>query len=251
MGFEKRNSPNLQLEGVSRRVLKPLLITQRPPIRYFAYGANVCPHVMHRRGVRFASRAPAVLRQHRLTFNKRAYKHALPETVGFAHIEADEGSAVEGMLYELVEGELERLDGHERAPYHYRRERMEVETSDGRRVDCHVYRAHPSRVVPGLIPSRNYLNSILAGRHWFSESYLTMLQTWPTFDGHCACCLSVTACELLTDQGLEFAVCLTCSDQKRQLESGLGRQGGVREVAERRSVREACRIRNSHSVEPK
>lgn len=155
--------------------------------RYFAYGSNCDAAVMGRKGVSFASRTRATLGEHRLLFNKRALRKSLPDSIGFANIEPSPEGRVEGILYELTEADLERLDATERYPDHYERIRVSVETEDGP-AECWTYRARPDKVADGLVPSRNYLDHILAGGDFLSRQYYESLDSARTYSGTCACC---------------------------------------------------------------
>jgi len=189
---------------------------------YFAYGANVCVDMMRQRGIAFTGRVHAALPRYSLSFNKRAYKHRLPPHVGYAHVQPDAEASVEGVLYQVTAAALVQLDAHERAPQHYRRETVEVLTGDGPR-DCFIYRAHPDRLGEGLIPPRNYLNRILAGRDLFSVPYVSVLESWQTFDEQCLGCQAIARCELARVGQLEFAFCQVCLQSKVALERILGR----------------------------
>jgi hypothetical protein len=101
-----------------------------PVPRYFAYGSNLDPDQMVRRGVPFLSVVGAVLRDHRLAFDYPAPRRWL----GFAaDVVPEPGSLVEGALYELVsEGLLDVMDAWEGVPERaYERRLVGVEPIDG------------------------------------------------------------------------------------------------------------------------
>ena len=99
--------------------------------KYFAYGTNCNPAIMEQKSVHFTARQRAVLRSYRLLFNKRSLRERLPETIGFANIEACDDGTVEGILYDLVLGDLGALDKSERYPEHYDRIQVVVEADSG------------------------------------------------------------------------------------------------------------------------
>ena len=97
-------------------------------MKYFAYGSNCNPAILRRKGVEFTDRQRAELRGYRLMFNKKSLRAALPDNVGFANINEDAAGVVEGILYEIADTSLGRLDESERYPDHY--DRVVVEVAD-------------------------------------------------------------------------------------------------------------------------
>ena len=85
-------------------------------MKYFAYGTNCNRDVLERKQVGVGSRVRAALPDHRLLFNKRALRERVPEGIGFANIEPAEGQRVEGILYEIPDGDVPSLDAAERCP---------------------------------------------------------------------------------------------------------------------------------------
>ena len=84
-------------------------------VRYFAYGANVAPASMSRRGTAPAGSArPATVKDYRLTFGVPGAPYVEP---GFATIvrkdeageEEDGGLDVRGVVYDLTEEDWERV----------------------------------------------------------------------------------------------------------------------------------------------
>lgn len=151
-------------------------------VKYFAYGSNCDPAVMKRKGVGFGSRRRAVLRGFRLLFNKRAMRGNLPKDIGFANIAEDADGIVEGILYDIADGDLARLDGSERYPDHYDRIDVTVESEAGPHRCC-TYRAQPDKVCAGLTPSRDYLDHILAAGDFFSAQYREALERTQVYEG--------------------------------------------------------------------
>ena len=143
---------------------------------YFAYGSNMNPERMRKRGVPFFSYRRAVLKDHRLAFNKlcRLYEGGF----GCANVEPAKGEVVEGVLYEVDLSEaIPTLDYYEGYPNHYERKVLKVETDDGE-VEAFVYIAHPSKVREGLKPSPEYLYHLLEACRLglLSESYCERLK---------------------------------------------------------------------------
>lgn len=73
-------------------------------VRYFAYGSNLMAERLRERGVGFVSARPAVLRDHRLAFDK-----AGRDGSGRANVIRALGGQVHGVLYELTLDALDTL----------------------------------------------------------------------------------------------------------------------------------------------
>jgi hypothetical protein len=140
---------------------------------YFAYGSNMNPLRVATRGLRVSGCRGAQLGNLHLVFDKVGRDHP---TCAHANVVYRRGGCVEGVLYQLVEGaEILKMDPFERAPINYSRGVVHVETSDGS-VAAWTYFANPGVRRQGLLPERAYLNHLLAGRPYLSESYFQWLQ---------------------------------------------------------------------------
>ena len=148
-------------------------------MKYFAYGSNMDGDRLRGRGVSFSRREWAVLEGYRLVFNKRSSRD--PKE-GFANIVKDEGGLVEGILYEIAEEDIEKLDKYEGYPQHYDRQRVKVKMQSGEAVEAAVYIAKQEMTAEGLKPSRKYLNHLLKGCDLLSKEYCEKLQSTPTLD---------------------------------------------------------------------
>ncbi|MFH1514112.1 MAG: gamma-glutamylcyclotransferase family protein [bacterium] len=148
-------------------------------VHYFAYGSNMDPDRMIERRAFFTDRVFARLENYKLVFNKISNKN--PEE-GFGNIIPDGNSVVEGVLYEVEWDAIECLDIKEGYPAAYSREEIEVELSDGGKVEALVYIAREDKTRDGLKPSREYLSHYLKGKDLLSEEYYSWLETIETFD---------------------------------------------------------------------
>ena len=137
------------------------------------------PDRMKERGINFSKREHAILDGWRLKFNKVASRN--PQE-GYANIEKDEGSVVEGILYTIKDSDIEKLDKYEGYPDHYKRLRVRVKLDNGEKVETITYVAKCDKVREGLKPSREYLNHLLKGCDLLSEEYCKKLRRWVTLD---------------------------------------------------------------------
>lgn len=151
-------------------------------LKYFAYGSNCNPKILQIKGVGFFSRQRAVLQGYRLLFNKKSLREKLPDSIGFANIIEDPEGNVEGILYEINSKHLQSLDKSERYPNHYQRLTIVVQTDMGPE-QCWAYKANPDKLASGLVPTRDYLNHILAARDFFSQEYFDALKRIQTYTG--------------------------------------------------------------------
>ena len=199
-------------------------------MKYFAYGSNCNPAIMAEKGVEFTSRSPGTLRGYRLWFNKKAFREQLPDGIGFANIHADPAGTVEGLVYEIVDHHLSRLDESERYPAHYTRIRGAIETKSGRE-ECQAYQAQPDKTADGLVPSRNYLNHILAGEDFLSRQYYEALDQSPTYTSQCACCDSHGDVLFLFEAERSYTLCPPCREAQTVWGDTRGRKLTVAETS--------------------
>jgi gamma-glutamylcyclotransferase len=142
---------------------------------YFAYGSNMDAEQMKERcpSAKFVCRAK--LPSHRLAFTRMS----IIRRCGVADILRDETNDVWGVIYELVESELENLDkdeafrlGRPDDQNDYTRENCYVwhEGDAKRPLLVAIYRGHPQPNPP--LPNCDYKNLIVAGaRHWQLPGY--------------------------------------------------------------------------------
>jgi gamma-glutamylcyclotransferase (GGCT)/AIG2-like uncharacterized protein YtfP len=140
---------------------------------YFAYGSNMNVEVLKKLGVEPISQQKAQLRGYRLVFNKIVDKLF---GVGLANLDRSVNSLVEGVLYEIKEEDIPKLDELEGVPDDYFKMGVSVTGEDGRQIRSFAYLAHPEKVGAGLKPSRQYLQSMLVAATWLSKPYVEILE---------------------------------------------------------------------------
>ena len=181
--------------------------------KYFAYGSNCNPKIMEKKGVAFTSRMRAVLRGYRLLFNKKSLRERLPNVIGFANINECRECTVEGILYDIVAEHLTVLDDSERYPEHYDRIEVVVEADSGSE-NCWVYKAQRGKTADGLVPSRNYLNHILAGRDFLSRQYFDALDQSLTYKAECVACRSTREVLFVREKDHLHTLCQPCREAR-------------------------------------
>jgi len=127
-------------------------------VRYFAYGSNLMAERMRERGAEFFSARPAVLRDHRLAFDK-----AGRDGTGRANVTRALGGQVHGVLYELAPDGLDTLRIFE-SGYDLVDVLVECTRLDGgvEVLSARTFVARASRRTEAP-PSRSYVSTILEG----------------------------------------------------------------------------------------
>ncbi len=198
-------------------------------MRYFAYGTNMNPAILEQKELPFLTRQRALLHGYALRFNKRSLRPRLPSTIGFANIVERPGEQVEGVLYDMPDSALERLDSLERCPAHYQRIRVELEIDAGT-SDAYSYTAQPDKVADGLLPSRNYINHILAARAFLSDGYVRRLERLRTYSGECAVCHGDSSVLFVREGERLFVLCTPCIEARERWGVAYGRELTVLEA---------------------
>ena len=140
---------------------------------YFAYGSNMNPERVAERGLVTRNKMGATLSGYKMLFNKRST--GVPG-VGHANLEYDKQGVVEGVLYELVSSEeILKMDPFEGAPVNYGRDRVCLETAGGARW-AWTYFANAALLQDDLLPERAYLDHLLKGKPYLSDSYFNFLE---------------------------------------------------------------------------
>jgi gamma-glutamylcyclotransferase (GGCT)/AIG2-like uncharacterized protein YtfP len=101
---------------------------------------------------------------------------------GYANIEPDKNDIVEGILYEISDSDLKKLDKYEGYPDHYKKINLKVEIDTVKEVKVITYIANSCKIRNGLKPNREYLGHLLKGCDLLSESYCERLRKWETLD---------------------------------------------------------------------
>jgi gamma-glutamylcyclotransferase (GGCT)/AIG2-like uncharacterized protein YtfP len=99
---------------------------------------------------------------------------------GYASVEPDIDSVVEGIIYEINNIGLEKLDVFELVfDKEYKREQISVDSEKGK-IICEVYIA--TNTQDDLKPSKAYIEKLLVGRSYLSPGYIKMLESVETID---------------------------------------------------------------------
>lgn len=147
-------------------------------MRYFAYGSNMDKDRMAKRGINYTSRCFGRLTGYKLVFNKKAYDGDF----SYANIIPSKSDFVEGVLYEFPDNEITNLDRVESYPRHYDKIQISVIDRENNSIEATTYIAQPDKIANGLLPKREYLNFLLAGRDLLSDPYVEILKQVQTYE---------------------------------------------------------------------
>jgi len=159
---------------------------------YFAFGSNMDKQQMEDRKkefeekhkgimkVEFTDRQKGIMKDWKLIFNKINVKR---KGAGYANIEPEIGSIVEGIIYKVNDGAIKMLDWYEGVRFDsYRQKEMLVENERNKSINCIVYIANPKKTDNSLKQEDDYLKHLLAGKEFLSENYYSWLEQTPTID---------------------------------------------------------------------
>ena len=146
---------------------------------YFTYGSNMDEHKLKiKRKIDFYEKFSGKLDGWEIVFDKVASGKT---GAAYSNISPKENSCVEGIVYKIKsEDILNKLDKDEGWPKHYEKKYMSVKTANGF-LECLVYVANPNQTQNGLKPERKYLDEILAGKEFLSDSYYCELKNTLTY----------------------------------------------------------------------
>ncbi len=150
-------------------------------MKLFVYTCNIMKDLIDKRGIEYQSAEGATLEGYQFVFTKPSMRQA---NKGYPGLMKREGVRVEGVLYEMEEGEVAKLDKYEGLlddPPRSKRVPVTVElVKDGTKVETEMHFALQSK--EGLRPSDLYIRRLLSGveTYGLSEEYAEYLKTFET-----------------------------------------------------------------------
>ena len=147
--------------------------------QYFGYGSNLRLAALRAKGVEPHRSVPATLVGWTLRFNVR---HWFRHEGGMGNIEhtGRPGDRVLGLVHLCDDAQLTPLDAVEAYGWRYDRVQVEVSTADGP-IRALTYVGMPGALDDSCLPTRRYLNIILAGAEsaGLDEEYVARLRAHP------------------------------------------------------------------------
>ncbi len=142
---------------------------------YFAYGSNQDENQMKDRCPCSKLVGKAVLKDYKLAYTFKCLTHQ----TGCADILKSKGDEVWGLLYEVCECDLKRLDGFEKHPAGYRRFAVTVLDEFGKEREAEVYEV-VEKIEGDVAPSQKYHDILInaSEKYNFPESYKKFLKSF-------------------------------------------------------------------------
>ena len=153
-------------------------------INWFAYDEMMNPEVIKEAGLEYEAAFSVSLSAYKLVFNKIPIDNGGKENLGLANIEPIPGNLgmMDGVLYEMLEENLPKLDALYHHPEEYQRRKMRFTKHDFTFVNGFVYIAQKDRTKSGLMPSKDMLKVYKGCRKILTKLYLSKLLIRPAID---------------------------------------------------------------------
>ena len=148
-------------------------------VHVFAYGSNLCLARIAARVERVQVAAVGTIGGYALRFNKKSRDGSAKAN---AHRSGAVGDVVWGVVYALDAKGKQQLDGFEGLGRDYFESEVEVETSDGNRMQAWLYCANPARIEEGISPYDWYLRFCVEGarQHGLPDEYVDRIASTPS-----------------------------------------------------------------------
>ncbi len=153
-------------------------------INWFAYDEMMNPEVIKNTELTYEAAFSVSLSAYKLVFNKIPLDNGGKENLGRPNIEPIAGNLgmMEGVLYEMQEENLPKLDALYGHPDEYQRKKMRFTKHDFTFVDGFVYIAQKDRTKKGLMPSKDMLKAYKGCRKILTKLYLSKLLIRPAIE---------------------------------------------------------------------
>jgi gamma-glutamylcyclotransferase (GGCT)/AIG2-like uncharacterized protein YtfP len=146
-------------------------------MKIFTYGALMSAKYMEEIGVDPSTRQRATLHDHELRFAKQSSDN--PQK-SYATVSPVNGKSVYGIVYDVPERSMAILDMIEDYPHGYTRETVTVMNAGDKDMQVTIYIANPDMLVPGLLPSEEYIQKLLESEDLLPPDYIKWLKHHPT-----------------------------------------------------------------------
>ncbi|MBI4384413.1 MAG: gamma-glutamylcyclotransferase [Nitrospinae bacterium] len=152
-------------------------------INFFAYGELMNQELMKEMGLEYKALFCVTLSAWKLTFNKIPEGNA-PPGLGLPNIVPAPSNLgmMEGVMYEMDEKFLPRLDEIHHCPGEYARKVMRCTKHDFTLTNAYIYIARPEKTQEGLKPSKAMMKKIRGARKNLQMLYFSRLMNTPTVD---------------------------------------------------------------------
>ncbi len=153
-------------------------------INFFAYDQLMNQEVMKEAGFEWIAHFCVTLSAYHLVFNKIPDDEDAPEGLGLPNIEPAPSNLgmMDGVMYEMKEQELEKLDAYFKNPIEYQRKVLRVTLHDFKLVNSYVYIAPHNKTKKGLMPNKEFKKQLRGARKNLQMLYFSRVMNTPTID---------------------------------------------------------------------
>ncbi|NIQ00359.1 MAG: gamma-glutamylcyclotransferase [Nitrospinaceae bacterium] len=153
-------------------------------VNFFAYNELMNEDHFREQGLEFRARSSVTLSAYRLVFNKIPRDNGGLEGLGLANIEPTPSNAgmMYGVLYEIDDSYLPRLDELFGYPKEYVRKVVEITRHDFNLAKAITYIARPEKTEKGLKPSKSMLKIFKGAKKNLNMLYFSKIMTTKTAD---------------------------------------------------------------------
>ncbi len=153
-------------------------------INFFAYAELMNPAVFKEAGFEAKAEFCVTLSSWKISFSKIPSDPEAPEGLGLCNIEPSSSNlgVVEGVLYEMDEKYLPKLDEYYQHPNEYKRKVMRFTRHDFTCVNGYVYVAPHEKVKAGLKPTKAMMKQLRGAKKKVQMLYFSRLMNTHTID---------------------------------------------------------------------
>ena len=153
-------------------------------INFFAYAELMNEDYFREQGLDYVDKLSVTLSAHRVVFNKIPNSENVLEGQGWSNIEPtpDNAGMAIGIMYEMDESYLPRLDEIHQAPKEYQRKVMRFNKHDFAMTNGFLYLAHPEKIQHGLKPDKATMKILRNAKSSVPMLYFSRLMGFKTID---------------------------------------------------------------------
>jgi Gamma-glutamyl cyclotransferase, AIG2-like len=153
-------------------------------INFFAYGELMVEEYFREQGLDYVAKLAATLSAHRVVFNKVPSDENAPEGLGLTNIEPtpDNAGMAVGVMYEMDDKYLPRLDEIHQAPQEYQRKILRFNKHDFAMMNGFLYMARPEKIQFNLKPDKATMKTLRKAKTELPMLYFSRLMGNKTID---------------------------------------------------------------------
>jgi hypothetical protein len=153
-------------------------------INFFAYAELMNEDYFRKQGLDYVDKLSVTLSGQRVLFNKIPSDENAPEGLGLSNIEPtpDNAGMAIGIMYEMDDKYLPRLDEIHQAPQEYQRKVMRFNKHDFAMVNGFLYIARPEKINHSLKPDKATMKILRNAKKSVPMLYFSRLMGTKTID---------------------------------------------------------------------